>query len=164
MKMVVMGRITAPYGVKGWIKIHPYTGTIEGLTRYATWWLGEEGEWRKTAVIQTRPQGKTLVAKLQGCDDRVAALSLKNLYIAVQRSDLPAVREGEYYWTDLIGLEVVNLNGEALGVVRELFATGANDVLRVQGERERLIPFIPQVVREVSLDSAVIRVDWELDY
>ena len=164
MKMVVMGRITAPYGVKGWIKIHPYTETIEGLTRYATWWLGEEGEWRKTAVIQTRPQGKTLVAKLQGCDDRVAALSLKNLYIAVQRSDLPAVREGEYYWTDLIGLQVVNLNGEALGVVRELFATGANDVLRVQGERERLIPFIPQVVREVSLDSAVIRVDWELDY
>jgi 16S rRNA processing protein RimM len=77
---------------------------------------------------------------------------------------LPVIREGEYYWTDLIGLEVVNLNGEALGVVCELFATGANDVLRVQGERERLIPFIPQVVREVSLDSAVIRVDWELDY
>ena len=164
MKMVVMGRITAPYGVKGWIKIHPYTGTIEELTRYATWWLGEEGEWRKTAVIQARPQGKTLVAKLQGCDDRGAALLLKNLYIAVQRSDSPAVREGEFYWADLIGLEVVNLNGEALGVVRELFATGANDVLRVQGERERLIPFIPQVVREVSLDSAVIRVDWELDY
>lgn len=164
MKMVVMGRITAPYGVKGWIKIHPYTETIDGLTRYATWWLGDEGEWRKTAVIQTRPQGKTLVAKLQGCDDRVAALLLKNLYIAVQRSDLPAVRESEYYWTDLVGLEVVNLNGEALGVVRELFATGANDVLRVQGERERLIPFIQQVVREVSLDSAVIRVDWELDY
>jgi len=159
-----MGRITAPYGVKGWIKIHPYTDTIEGLARYATWWLGEEGEWRKTAVIQTRPQGKTLVAKLQGCDDRAAALLLKNLYIAVQRSDLPAAGEGEYYWTDLVGLEVVNLNGESLGVVRELFATGANDVLRVQGERERLIPFIPQVVREVSLDSAVIRVDWELDY
>ncbi len=161
--MVVIGRITAPYGVKGWLKIHPYTETIEGPSRYAAWWLGKEDEWRNSAVIQARPQGKTLVAKLQGCDDRAAAQLLKNLYIAVQRSDLPAVREGEYYWTDLIGLEVVNLNGEALGVVRELFATGANDVLRVQGERERLIPFIPQVVREVSLDSAVIRVDWELE-
>ena len=162
--MVVIGRITAPYGVKGWVKIHPYTETIEGLTCYAAWWLGKEDEWRNAPVIQARPQGKTLVAKLQGCDDRAAAQMLKNLYIAVQRSDLPAVREGEYYWTDLIGLEVVNLNGEALGVVRELFATGANDVLRVQGERECLIPFIPQVVCQVSLDAALIRVDWELDF
>jgi len=159
-----MGRITAPYGVKGWIKIHPYTEAIEGLTRYAAWWLGKQGEWRKAAVIQSRPQGKTLVAKLQGCDDRAAAQLLKNLHIAVQRSHLPAAKEGEYYWADLIGLEVVNLRGEALGVVSALFATGANDVLRVQGERERLIPFIPQVVREVSLDAAAIRVEWELDY
>ncbi len=162
--MVVIGRITAPFGVKGWIKIHPYTESIEGLTRYTTWWLGKEDEWRETAVIQTRPQGKTLVAKLQGCDDRAAALSLKNLNIAIERGHLPAAKEGQYYWADLIGLEVVNLNGEVLGVVRELFATGANDVLRVQGERERLIPFVPQVVREVSLNSAVIRVDWGLDY
>jgi 16S rRNA processing protein RimM len=104
------------------------------------------------------------VAKLQGCDDRAAAQLLKNLHIAVERSHLPAAKEGEYYWADLIGLEVVNLRGEALGVVSALFATGANDVLRVQGERERLIPFIPQVVREVSLDAAAIRVDWGLDY
>ena len=162
--MVVIGRITAPYGVKGWLKIHPYTETIEGPSRYSAWWLGKEDEWCNAAVIQARPQGKTLVAKLQGCDDRAAAQLLKNLYIAVQRSQLPATKEGQYYWTDLIGLEVVNLNGEALGEVRELFTTGANDVLRVQGERERLIPFIPQVVREVSLDAAVIRVDWELDF
>lgn len=162
--MVVLGRIAAPYGVQGWLKIHPYTKTIEGLTRYAAWWLGKQDEWRKVAVIQARPQGKALVAKLQGCDDRAAAQLLKNLHIAVQRSHLPAAKEGEYYWADLIGLEVVNLNGEALGVVSALFATGANDVLRVQGERERLIPFIPQVVREVSLDAAVMRVDWELDF
>lgn len=162
--MLVIGRIAAPYGVKGWIKIHPYTETIEGLTRYPAWWLGKEGEWRKTAVIQSRSQGKTLVAKLQGCDDRTAAQLLKNQHIAVQRSQLPAAKEGEYYWADLIGLEVVNLSGEALGVVSALFATGANDVLRVQGDRERLIPFIPQVVREVNLDAALIRVDWELDY
>lgn len=159
-----MGRITAPYGVKGWIKIHPYTEAIEGLTPYATWWLGKQGEWRKATVIQSRPQGKALVAKLQGCDDRAAAQLLKNLHIAVERSHLPVAKEGEYYWADLIGLEVVNLRGEALGVVSALFATGANDVLRVQGERERLIPFIPQVVREVSLDAAAIRVDWGLDY
>ncbi|HWN30349.1 MAG TPA: ribosome maturation factor RimM [Burkholderiales bacterium] len=163
-KMLVIGRIAAPYGVKGWIKIHPYTETIERLTRYSAWWLGKEGEWREAAVVQTRPQGKTLVAKLQGCDDRAAAQLLKNQHIAVQRSQLPAAKEGEYYWADLIGLEVVNLGGESLGVVSALFATGANDVLRVQGDRERLIPFIPQVVREVNLDAALIRVDWELDY
>jgi len=162
--MVVLGRITAPYGVNGWVKIHPYTQTIEGLTRYATWWLGKEGDWRETAVIEARPQGKAAVAKLQGCEDRTSAQSLKNSEIAVQRSQLPSVRKGQYYWVDLIGLEVVNLKGEALGVVDELFATGGNDVLRVQGERERLIPLIPQVVREVNLDAALIRVDWELDY
>jgi 16S rRNA processing protein RimM len=162
--MLVIGRIAAPYGVKGWIKIHPYTETIEGLTRYAAWWLGKEGEWREAAVVQTRPQGKTLVAKLQGCDDRAAAQLLMNQHIAVQRSQLPAAKEGEYYWADLIGLEVVNLSGESLGAVSALFATGANDVLRVQGDRERLIPFISQVVREVNLDAALIRVDWELDY
>ncbi len=162
--MAVIGCITAPFGVKGWIKIHPYTETIEGLTCYDAWCLGKEDEWRETAVIQTRPQGKTLVAKLQGCDDRAAAQLLKNLYIAVERSHLPAAKEGQYYWVDLIGLEVISLNGETLGVVHELFATGANDILRVQGDRERLIPFIPQVVRAVSLDSAEIQVDWELDY
>ena len=162
--MVVLGHVAAPYGVQGWLKIHPYTETIEGLTRYAEWWLGKQDKWRKVAVIEARPHGKTLVAKLQGCDDRAAAQLLQNLHIAVQRSHLPPAREGEYYWADLIGLEVVNLNGEALGVVSALFATGANDVLRVQGERERLIPFIPQVVCEVSLDAAVMRVDWELDY
>jgi len=162
--MVVLGRISAPFGVKGWLKIQPYTETIEGLTRYPAWWLGKEDDWREVTVIQARPQGKTLVAKLQGCDDRAAAQSLKNLHIAVQRSQLPAVKKGQYYWADLIGLEVINLKGETLGVVKELFATGANDVLRVQGERERLIPFIPQVVQDVRLEAEVIRVDWEPDY
>jgi len=162
--MVVLGRISAPFGVKGWLKIQPYTETVEGLARYPAWWLGNGSEWREAAVLQARPQGKSLVAKLQGCDDRAAAQSYKNLQVAVQRSQLPAVKKGQYYWVDLIGLEVVNLKDERLGVVKELLATGANDVLRVQGERERLIPFIPQVVREVRLDSAVIRVDWGLDY
>lgn len=162
--MVVMGRIAAPYGVAGWLKIHPYTEKIQGLARYKVWWLGKEGDWSKFAVIEARPQGKTLVAKLHGCDDRTAAQSLRNLNIAVQRSQLPPVRNGEYYWADVIGLEVVNLNDEVLGVVGEVFATGANDVLRVQGERERLIPFTPQVVREVNLDAATMRVDWELDF
>ena len=162
--MLVIGHITAPYGVEGWIKIHPYTETIECMTLHAVWWLGKEGEWREVSVTQSRPQGKALVAKLEGCDDRAAAQLLKSLHIAVQRSHLPAAKEGEYYWADLIGLEVVNLSGEVLGVVNALFATGANDVLRVQGDRERLIPFIPQVVREVNLDAATMRVDWGLDY
>lgn len=162
--MVAMGRVTAPYGVKGWIKIQPYTETLESLTRHTSWWVGEESEWREIAVAEARPHGKTVVAKLKDVEDRAAALSLKGAHIAVKRSQLPKAKAGEYYWADLLGLLVVNLDGEELGTVKNLFATGANDVLRIMGERERLIPFIPQVVCEVNLAQGVVRVDWSLDY
>lgn len=162
--MVAMGRFSAPYGVKGWIKIRLFAETLESLTRHGTWWVGEESEWREFAVDAARPHGKTVVAKLKGVEDRNAALSLKGALIAVKRSQLPKAKAGEYYWTDLVGLKVVNLDGEELGTVKNLLATGANDVLRVMGERERLVPFIPQVVREVNLTQGVMRVDWDLDY
>ncbi len=162
--MLVMGRVAAPYGVKGWIKIQPYTETPDSLSFYSTWWLDKEGGWREVGIIEVRPQGKTVVAKLEGVEDRAAAQSLKGTPIGLKRSQLPQAKHGQYYWADLVGLQVVNLDGAELGTVKNLFATGANDVLRVQGERERLIPFIPHVVREVNLGEGVMRVDWGLDY
>ncbi|MGH8751233.1 MAG: ribosome maturation factor RimM [Burkholderiales bacterium] len=163
-EMVAMGRVAAPYGVQGWIKIEPYTETPDSLTRYAAWWVCDEDEWREIAVAEAKPQGKIIVAKLAGVEDRTAAQGLKGALIAVKRSDLPPAGNGEYYWADLINLQVVNLAGEELGTVTSLLATGANDVMQVMGERERLIPFISQVVREVDLQHGVIRVDWGLDY
>jgi len=168
--MVIMGRVAGPYAVAGWIKVFPYTEYVDGLLDYPDWWLGSEGgEWHKFKVIEGEVHGNVLLASLERCADRDAAARLKGLKIAVPRSLLPVLPEsGEegYYWSDLIGLTVINLQGEALGEVTGLLETGANDVLQVQnpGETERLIPFIDQVIITVDLVADRITVDWGLDY
>jgi 16S rRNA processing protein RimM len=104
------------------------------------------------------------VAQLLGCEDRDAATALRGKEVAVPRAALPAAKENEFYWADLFGLKVVNVVGEELGVVVRIFETGANDVLVVRGERERLIPFVAAVIQKVDLASGIIRVDWGADY
>jgi 16S rRNA processing protein RimM len=159
-----MGRIVAPYGVRGWVKIQPATEEVDGLLDYPEWWLGKPGEWQQQNWLEGRAHGATLVARLAGCEDRDQAFALRGKQIAVPRSALPSPETGQYYWCDLIGLSVENLSGEKLGQVEDVFATGANDVLVVRGDRERLIPFIDPVVIEVDFAGAKIRVDWGLDY
>ena len=159
-----MGRILAPFGVKGWIKVQPNTAAIQNLLAYRTWWVGGEGDWRERAVEEAKVQGGAVVARLAGCDDRDAAVALKGRPVAVPRAALPRAQNGEYYWADLIGLAVVNTESRPLGSVTGMLQTGANDVLVVQGERERLIPFIADVIRGVDLASGVIRVEWGADY
>ncbi len=162
--MVVMGRIVAPYGVKGWVKIQPFTETLDSLFDYERWWVGETSNWREADIDEARIHGKVIVAKFADCEDREAAFALKGQEIAVQRADLPAAEEGEYYWSDLIGLKVSNLQQIDFGEIRDVFSTGANDVLVVQAERERLIPFIDQVVKEVDLSAGRMLVDWDADF
>lgn len=159
-----MGRVSAPYGILGWLKIQPYTRERGGLLDYPSWWLGDGTAWRECKVEQAAVHGKGLIAKLEGCDGGDAALKLKGSQIAVPREALPAAGNEEYYWADLIGLAVINTRRETLGKVKEILATGANDVLCVEGERLRLIPFMAAVILEVDLDAGVIRVDWEADY
>jgi 16S rRNA processing protein RimM len=162
--MVVMGRVTAPHGVLGWIRVRAFTEAADGLANYPLWWLGGEDGWVswKVEAVECHRQG--LAAKLEGCDDRNVAAGLAKLDVAVPRKSLPENKSGEYYWTDLIGLDVLNLQGEALGTVASLIETGANDVLLVDGDRERLIPFIGPVVVEVDLAEGRLMVDWALDY
>lgn len=160
----MMGRITAPHGVKGWIKVQPLTAEPRGLLDYQTWWIGGEDGWQERALIAGRAQGPVLLARLEGCDDRRAAALLKGRTVAVPRAALPAARVGEYYWADLIGLRVVNAVEQHLGRVTAVMQTGANDVLVVENGRERLIPFIAQVVRYVDAAAGVIGVDWGTDY
>lgn len=162
--MVVMGRIVAPYGVKGWVKIQPFTEALDGLFDYEQWWLGDASGWREADVEEARVHGKTLIAKFAGCEGRDAAFAMKGREIAVSRDDLPQTGDDEYYWSDLIGLSVHNLQQQDLGRVTDVFATGANDVLVVQGERERLIPFAGQVVKEVDLAAGRMLVDWDADF
>jgi len=159
-----MGHIVAPYGVRGWVKIQPQTEAVDGLLSYPGWWLARDQDWQEYKVVEGRAHGATLVARLEGCDDRDQAMALRGLQVAVHRSELPPPEDGEFYWCDLIGLQVENTRGEKLGQVEEVFATGANDVLVVRGERERLIPFIAPVVIGVEFENARILVDWEADF
>jgi 16S rRNA processing protein RimM len=163
-RLVVMGRIVAPYGIKGWVKIQPFTQQPRGLLDYPEWQVGREGDWQTWVVETARLHGNTVTAKLQGIDDRDQAAVLRGMRIAVSRDDFPEPGSGEYYWADLVGLEVVNEAGVALGRVTEVFETGANDVLVVAGERERLLPFIGPVIRQVDVAGGRIVVDWDADY
>ncbi|MBY0576902.1 MAG: ribosome maturation factor RimM [Gallionellaceae bacterium] len=164
--MVVMGRIAAAHGIRGWVKIQPFTEHLDSLLDYKTWWVGHEhGPWREVKVQQCEAHNKTLAAQLPDCPDRTAAEKLKGLLVAVPRSSLPAQQDDEYYWADLIGMAVVNEAGIVLGTVDNLLETGANDVLSVKGDSgEMLIPFAASAIKRVDVKNKVIRVDWALDY
>ena len=167
-----MGRVTAPFGVKGWVKIYALTAQPGNLCDYPVWWLGRAGEWREMPVVAARLHSNTLVAQLAGIDSREAAAALKGLEIGVPREQLPAAKRDEYYWADLIGLKVVNMEQHELGRVARIVQTGANDVLVVAGDggeergkaREILIPFIADAIKEVDVAAGVIAVDWGRDY
>jgi 16S rRNA processing protein RimM len=159
-----MGRIAAPFGVKGWLKIQPFTAEPDGLLAYPRWWIGRDEAWESLEVEQAKAQGGSVVAKFPGCDDRDAALRYRGAQVAVTKAELPASGKNEFYWADLIGLKVVNEASQDLGAVVQMIETGANDVLVVQGERERLIPFIADVVRQVDVAGGSITVDWDADF
>ena len=159
-----MGHVSAPFGIQGWIKIHPYTETNTGLTNYTSWWLGKNSVFQTYEVLEARAQGTEVVARLKGFDDREGALTLRGMEVAIPRSELPNARRDEYYWSDLIGLTVLNAEGVNFGAVKSLLETGANDVLVVGGEKERLIPFVRQVILKVDLQGGTIQVDWGADY
>jgi len=162
-RMLVLGRITGLYGVRGWVKVFSETEPRENILSYQPWLLGESGAPRR--LEEGRRQGKGLVAKLEGCDDRDQAAALLGQVISVRRDQLPPAGSGELYWADLEGMMVETLEGLPLGRVAYLLATAANDVMVVEGDRERLIPFLrDQVVREVDLEIGRIRVDWEPDF
>lgn len=160
---VPLGYISGVHGVAGGVKVHSYTRPREALFGYGTWLVGEHH--RPVKVSNGGPRGKTLVAWLEGIEDREQARALVGQEIAVNRSDLPALEPGEFYWDDLIGLEVVNREGVRLGMVDRLMETGANDVLVVKGEREHLVPYVPgRYVLGVDLEAERIEVDWDPEF
>jgi len=161
-----MGRIAAPYGLKGWVRIEPYSAAPHSWIGCPVWWVGVNGDWREIKVAESgRQHGAGLVVRFEGCVERNAALALKGSEVALAREALPQSADNEFYWVDLVGLTVVNVQGEELGVVAELFESGAHPVMRVvAGETERLLPFIEQVVRQVDTAQGRIRVEWELDW
>ncbi|MBE0624917.1 MAG: ribosome maturation factor RimM [Burkholderiales bacterium] len=161
-----MGRIVAPYGLKGWVRIEPYSAVPGSLSAYPSWWVGSNGNWREMKIAQSVLQhGASLVARFEGVVERDAALALKGSDVALERDALPPNEGNEFYWADLVGLKVMNLKDEELGAVAGLFDNGAHPVMRVvEGGNERLLPFVEQVVRQVDMAQGRIRVEWELDW
>ncbi len=164
MTQVVLGRITGVFGVKGWIKVFSHTEPREGILEYKDWLLKRGDNWQVVTVEDGKPHGKSVIAKLANVEDRDAAAELLDVDIAVLRENLPQIQAGEYYWADLEGLQVVHRDGRSLGKVAYLMATGANDVLVVNGNGECLIPFVMgEVILDVDFGQGLISVDWEWD-
>ena len=162
---LVMGRITAPYGVRGWVRVVTFTESPDNLLTYSPWYLKRAGHWQEVGLLDGREHGKGLVVQIEGYDDRDAAAALNGTDIGVYRSQLPPPDADEYYWSDLVGLQVFTLEDRSLGYVDHLIETGANDVLVIHGDREYLVPFVrEQVVRSIDLDAGVMRVDWNPDF
>jgi 16S rRNA processing protein RimM len=159
-----MGRVLGPFGIQGWIKLRTFTETPDSLAGHRTWWLHRLDGWQAATLEEFKVRPAAVSAKLQGVDDRSAAELLQGCDVAVTREVLGSAAEGEYYWVDLVGLAVVNLQGESLGQVEELLRTGGSDVLVIRGERERLIPFVADYVVGVDREAKRITVDWEAGY
>ena len=159
---LLVGQIAGLYGVMGWVKVISHTQPRAGILNYNPLYLSNDGDWQPLEMQAGRLQGKGVILKLSGYADRSACAPLVGRHIAIRREQLPPLPPDEYYWADLQGLQVVTQHGVALGTVERLFETGANDVLVVDGERERLIPFIrDEVILKVDLAQGVIQVDWD---
>jgi len=159
---IVIGQLGAPHGIQGWMKIHSYTQTPDHLFHYQPWLCLSQQNWYVIACDDWRVQSQRFVGHIQGCDDRNKAALYTQLELYVPRAQLPILNPDEYYWHDLIGLRVINQDGIVLGTLDDFFHNGANDVMVVIGERERLIPYIlDEVIARIDLENDALHVIWD---
>ncbi len=176
---IFLGHVTGISGLKGWVKIHSDTNPRENIVSFKRWAIEQNGTWRDVKVVGGRPQGKTIVAQIEGVSDPDQASLLIGAKIAVDRKELPRLLQDEYYWTDLVGMHVKCVDGIDVGPVDRMFETGANDVMVVSDQRdgdddsgksggadkEVLVPWlVPDVIREVNMELRVITIDWDPDF
>lgn len=167
--LLILGRISSVFGIKGWIKCVSHSRPRENIFSYSSWLVRKnKGQWKEIEVEAGKPQGKTLVAKLAGIETREDAEAWVGADIAISREMLPNTDDDDFYWVDLIGLKVVTVNGDLIGTVIRLMETGSNDVLVVKDDesrKEHLIPWVmEQFIIEVSLSESQITVDWDTDF
>ena len=161
----MMARVAGAFGIKGWLKLHTFTESSDSLDAYASWLLKSDKGWQEFELEDFAVNVKGVVAKLKGCDDRSAAEKLIKCDIGIPRDALEDAGEGEVFWFDLIGCDVVNIAGEKLGKIETLLETGANDVLVVKmGTEEILIPYLDDVVLKVDRESKLVTVNWTQDF
>jgi 16S rRNA processing protein RimM len=167
--MIVLGRIAAPFGVGGWVKVHPFGDDPLSWKKMPQWWVGTDPDgtdWTPYTLKDCKAHGKGgVIATFDEVPDRNGAEAVTGYYIAAPRDALPPPDKDEYYWSDLVGLEVRNTSGVVLGKVTGLLSTGAHDVLQVlDGKTERLIPFVASYVTTVDMVAQTIQVEWEADW
>lgn len=162
--LIVVGKIGSTYGVKGWLKIHSYTEYGPDITNYQPWYISNQsGGWDTFKIEDSNAQDHQILAKFSGIDTPEQAKVYAGRTIAITRSQLPQLPTNEFYWSDLEGLEVIDTNGQSLGIVQYVMATGANDVLVVKGTKEHAIPYLKDtVIKKVDLTKKQIIVDWEI--
>lgn len=164
-RWIVVGRIAGAFGVRGWVKAVSFTSPADNVFGYSPWTLRREGVERRIEVLEGRDHGGAFVVRLKGVETREDAEALKGFSVTVLREQLPPPSPGEYYHVDLIGLRIRNTDGVDFGVIVDVMETGANDVLVVEGDRERLVPFVQgEFVKSVNLDESLVVVDWDPEY
>jgi len=164
--IVVIGKVGAPFGVKGWAHIHSFALPSTNILNYKIWQLRLKNQWQAMTVLEAKAQGKGFVALLKGYDTRELVAKLTNSDIGIPHSALPPLEPGEYYWADLVGLKVINEDNQILGTIEGLIETGSNDVLVVKGEKkDHLIPYIPDdYVLNVDVETGIMRVSWDPEF
>jgi 16S rRNA processing protein RimM len=163
--LIILGKVGAPHGVKGWVKIHSHTRPMANIIDYLPWQVGNPGAW-SACEPELQVHHKHVVARFENCLDRDQTLLVTGKLIAIHRKQLPKSNSKKgYYWSDLEGLSVQKSNGDAVGTVDHLIETGANDVLVIRGgKKELLIPFIlDDAIISVDLKKGIIVSDWELE-
>lgn len=164
-RRILLGRVAGDFGVRGELKLLSWTDPRDAIFHYQPWILTAGESEREISGVRGRDTGRLLVASFPGIESREQAEALKGSEIWVARSQLPPPKPGEYYWVDLEGLAVQTVEGVVLGTVSHLFDTGANPVIVISGDRERLVPFVTdQVVKSVDFDAGLIVVDWDPDF
>ena len=160
---VVLGRIGAPFGVQGWVKVNSYTDPPEGIADFASWDIVRAGQIERRAVLGWKRAGRAVAVHLEGVESRDAAQALTGCDVRVDRAELPPTAPGEVYWHDLMGLEAWTPGGESLGRVDGVLELPAHPVLVLRGERERLVALVPERLVSVDLEAGRLTLDWHPD-
>ncbi|MCL4132370.1 UNVERIFIED_CONTAM: hypothetical protein GTU68_053361 [Idotea baltica] len=166
-KQLVIGKIVSVHGIKGEVKVYSFTSPLSNVLDYSCWNLKRESEYKALKLISGRTQGKVIVAKLEGLNDRDIARTFVGFEIYIDPAQLQKLEADEFYWHELEGLSVINQENILLGQVTSLFETGANDVMIVKNQTdgcERLLPYTKQCVLSVNLEDKNIYVDWDADF
>jgi 16S rRNA processing protein RimM len=163
--LIIIGKVGAPHGVRGWVSIHSFTQPRENILDYLPWLIKRGHTWQAIDVLDVREQSKNMLALFANCADRDVAREYVNAELAIPRERLPVLPKNEFYWSDLTGVTVTTTNGKVLGKIDHLFATGANDVLVVNGDKEYLVPYVKDlVIKNVDLKAGTMTVDWDPDF